>query len=84
MFGLSQSSGYAIQALSCLGSDRCAHESVASIAECTGIPKPYLAKIIGRLAAAELIISRRGNGGGIWLAKPAEDITLLEIAEKSG
>ncbi|MEX2470439.1 MAG: Rrf2 family transcriptional regulator, partial [Pseudohongiellaceae bacterium] len=48
----------------------------------TGIPKPYLSKIIGRLVSAELVISRRGNRGGIWLARPAAEITLLEIAEK--
>jgi Rrf2 family protein len=45
------------------------------------IPENFLRKIVQSLAKSSLIFSRRGIGGGIELARPAENITLLEVVE---
>lgn len=43
------------------------------------IPFYYLQNLIGLLKKAGLVSSQRGKGGGYFLAKPADKITLYEI-----
>ena len=45
------------------------------------IPHVFLTKIILQLVRAGLLRSFRGAGGGIGLARPKEEITLLQIVE---
>ena len=45
------------------------------------IPKSFLAKIFQDLAKAGLLRSQRGAGGGFTLARPADQITVLEVIE---
>jgi Rrf2 family iron-sulfur cluster assembly transcriptional regulator len=45
------------------------------------IPQSFLRKISAHLAKARLIITQRGVGGGLSLARPAEEITLLDVME---
>jgi Rrf2 family protein len=52
---------------------------VKVVAEACGIPQPYLAKIINQLARAGLVQTQRGVGGGVTLARPPKNITLVEI-----
>jgi Rrf2 family protein len=80
MFGLSQSVGYAIQALACLEAGSCETRFVRDIATCSKVPPAYLAKIFKKLGDAGILISRRGWAGGTSLSRPAREITLLEIA----
>ena len=60
-----------------------AEERVSSeeIAQRQSIPTPFLAKIVARLAAANLVQTQRGVNGGIRLARPAGEITLLQVIE---
>jgi Rrf2 family protein len=51
------------------------------ISEQFNIPMLYLFKVLGQLKKANIVQSKRGPGGGSSLARPAEDITLLEIIE---
>jgi Rrf2 family protein len=47
----------------------------------TGVPLPTAQKLMGQLAAAGLLSSVRGAGGGFSLARPAGRITLADVIE---
>jgi Rrf2 family protein len=82
---MSRASQYAIRALTQLA--RLAPDAtatVAAIAEAETIPAAFLAKVVRTLVRAGLIESHRGPGGGIRLARPASEITVLEAIESSG
>jgi Rrf2 family protein len=81
MLCLSQSVGYAVQALACLANSEAPTRLIRDIAAEANIPPAYLAKLIKRLADADLVISKRGIKGGTWLKKTPDAITLLEISE---
>ena len=55
--------------------------STHEIAERQNIPAPFLAKIISQLALSGLITTYRGAGGGVSLARPASEISLLHVIE---
>jgi len=55
--------------------------STSRIAEVKKIPPSFLAKIISQLAIAGLIHTSRGARGGVSLARPPEDISILEVIE---
>lgn len=58
-----------------------AQSTTGEIAELFKASKHHLAKVHQRLTRAGFIVSHRGPGGGVELAKDANDITLLEIYE---
>lgn len=43
------------------------------------IPNPTAVKILGNLASAGIIETREGSRGGVRLAKPPQEITLLDV-----
>jgi Rrf2 family protein len=51
------------------------------VARAIGAPEKFLLKILKPLASARLLHSVKGPRGGYRLARPAKDITLLEIVE---
>ena len=51
------------------------------IARFNQIPPSFLTKIISQLAIAGLIHTSRGARGGVWLAKPPENISLLDVLQ---
>lgn len=55
--------------------------STKDIAEEQQIPPSFLAKIVSQLSIAGLIQTSRGARGGVSLAKPPEDISILEVVE---
>ena len=55
--------------------------SATLLAEETGVPLPTAQKLVSRLAAAGLVESARGTGGGFRLARPAAAISLADIVE---
>ena len=55
--------------------------SVKEIAETLAISQNHLHKVCQRLAKAGLLRTTRGPHGGLALAKPANEISLLEIYE---
>lgn len=54
---------------------------IKKIAEELDIPTPFLGKILQNLVRHKLLVSTKGPHGGFGLAKPAADITLLDIIE---
>ena len=81
MLPLSQSAGYAVLALSCLDDPGGSPVQVQEVADWTGAPGPYLAKVFNALTKAGLVVAKRGNKGGVMLARPAKEITVEELAE---
>ena len=55
--------------------------SATLLADETGVPLPTAQKLMGRLAAAGLLHSARGTGGGFVLARSASAISLADIVE---
>jgi Rrf2 family protein len=51
------------------------------IAEQRLIPRALVRRVVTRLSAAGLVVTARGNDGGIALARPAAEISLLEVVE---
>ena len=76
----SKSAEYAIQAMIYLAEREGEGLSmVSSIAEQYNIPRQFLAKLVQTLSRQRLVSSFRGRSGGIKLARPANQITLLDI-----
>ncbi len=51
------------------------------IAEERLIPRALVRRVVTRLSAAGLVITARGSEGGITLARPTCEISLLEVVE---
>ena len=52
---------------------------VNEISEESKIPRSFLAKILQKLVKAKIVRSYRGVKGGFSLAKPAKEITVLDV-----
>ncbi len=79
---ITRQADYAIRAimhLAQLGADEKA--STSQIAEEKDIPLSFLAKIIAQLSVAGLLQTMRGARGGVTLARPPQEINLLEVVE---
>ena len=64
-----------------MSDESCHRGFIHEIAECSGVPRAYLAKILKRLNDADLVKSKRGHKGGIWLTRPATEITIWDISK---
>ena len=53
--------------------------SVRDLAELQGVPLDYLAKIFTKLAKAKLVVATEGVRGGFKLARPSDEISILDI-----
>lgn len=81
MLSLSQTTGYAIEALAHLSAPGGKPLLLRQVARRAGVPYAYLAKRMPDIVAAGLVTSRRGLGGGLVLARDPGEITLLEVSE---
>ena len=52
-----------------------------NLANCMNVAPETLRKLLSQLSKAGLVKTRRGTGGGIWLAKAATDISLRDVYE---
>jgi Rrf2 family protein len=79
---LSSTSQYAFRALAGLtqlGSEEAV--LARTLAETVGVPFLYLSKILGALSKAGILHAGRGPKGGYRLARPADEIILIDIVE---
>ena len=64
--------------LSGLGEGRADSRSISGK---TGVPPRFTVKILRKLSAGGVVNSCKGPRGGYFLARPAGEITLLEVVE---
>lgn len=79
---ITRQADYAVRAvhyLAQLGPDQRA--ATSQIAQEMHIPPSFLAKIVSQLSVAGLLQTSRGARGGVSLARPPEEISLLEVVE---
>jgi len=81
MLSLAKTTGYAIAAMSHLDPPGGRPVGLRDIARRARVPYAYLAKRMPGLVAAGLVRSVRGKRGGVLLARPSEEITLLQVSE---
>ncbi|WP_171472280.1 RrF2 family transcriptional regulator [Frigoriglobus tundricola] len=75
----SQTVEYALRAVIHLANEAPAARTTAQIADATRVPKDYLSKILQGLAKKGIVDTQRGVGGGISLAKPPTELTILDV-----
>lgn len=78
---LNNETDYAVRIVSCLAGHN-GRLDASSIAERTGVTQRFTLKILHRLVQGGIVCSFKGNKGGYVLARPASEITLLEVVEK--
>lgn len=76
---LNRQTDYALRAVLYLASHPLAN--IGEVAEAQFVPQDFLAKIIQKLARADIVKTHRGVGGGISLARPPGKINMLEVIE---
>jgi Rrf2 family protein len=81
MLSLSQTTGYAIRALGCLSDHPGEPFMARQISDCTGVPLPYLSKILNALVHAGLVTGKRGYKGGFALAHSTKGLSLRQVAD---
>ena len=74
---------YALRLLMYLALKKDRLATIAEIAASYDISRNHLTKVAYKLGVAGYIVSIRGRGGGIRLAKPAEAIILGEVVRKT-
>ncbi|NPV74914.1 MAG: Rrf2 family transcriptional regulator [Anaerolineae bacterium] len=79
---ITRQADYALRAMLYLANMEPTQRAATSqIAEVQRIPPSFLAKIISQLSIAGLIHTSRGARGGVSLARPPEEISILEVVE---
>lgn len=77
-----KSTGYALHALVQLaGAQPGTNLGVRELAGFLGVSESYLSKVMSKLRQDGLIRSAPGASGGYELARPAEDITFLDVIQ---
>jgi Rrf2 family protein len=55
--------------------------SLSAVADAEMLPLSYLEHLVAKLREADLVTSTRGAHGGYQLARPPEEIEMLEVVE---
>ena len=70
---------YALRAVAHLAYEAPRARTTEQISDATRVKPAYLSKVLQALSRAGVVKSQRGVGGGITLAKPAADLSILEV-----
>lgn len=76
---LTKQTNYAIRILMYCAANDGKLSRIQDIAKSYGVSDTFLFKILQSLVAARFVMTTRGRNGGIQLAKPAADISLLDV-----
>lgn len=78
---ITQTSEYALRAVVVLALNQGGPQTTAEVARRANIPSGYLSKVLRMLARAGILHARRGIGGGFTIARPPDEITMLDVLE---
>ncbi|MBX9677207.1 MAG: Rrf2 family transcriptional regulator [Gemmataceae bacterium] len=82
MMKLTRASSYALQAVAYMAAQHKENHTASHIiAEDRKIPERFLLKVLKPLVSAQVLFSVKGPNGGYRLARPANEISVLEILE---
>lgn len=81
MISITSKSRYAVVALAELARSGEKPVPVKELAERRGIPDQFLEQLFSTLRRAGFLASHRGSKGGYTLARPADEITVLEVVQ---
>ena len=81
MISVTSKSRYAVVAMAELARSGERPVPIAQVAERRGMPVQFLEQLFSTLRRDGLLQSQRGVKGGYTLARPAEDITVLEVVQ---
>ncbi|MEW4530451.1 Rrf2 family transcriptional regulator [Maioricimonas sp. JC845] len=76
---LSKTAEYALRAATCMAEDPQKPRSADYLARKTKVPRRYLTRVLQDLAAAGLVDSRSGPGGGYLLARATSELSILDV-----
>ena len=76
---ISQTAEYALRAVVFLGSQVGQPVTTQRVAAATRVPVGYLSKVLQALGKAGLVDAQRGLRGGYVLARPLDELTVLEV-----
>lgn len=85
MLGIKRETDYAVRTvlhLAALGPG--AAVQVRDVADQRLLPLSFVRRIVARLGVAGILSTTRGMGGGVELARPPSDITLLDVCRAMG
>jgi Rrf2 family nitric oxide-sensitive transcriptional repressor len=77
----SQTAEYALRAVVYLASQEGTPRTTQEIATATKVPTGYLSKVMQGLGRKRLVQSQRGLHGGFTLARPPEELTVLDVIQ---
>ena len=81
MISVTSKSRYAVVALAELARSGATPVPIGQIAERRGMPVQFLEQLFSTLRRAGILDSRRGAKGGYTLARPPDEITVLEVVQ---
>ena len=81
MLRVTKLTDYATVIMTLLAKSAAGVHSASELAQMSGLEIPTVSKVLKPLAQAGLVDSYRGTNGGYRLARPAAEITLLEMVE---
>jgi len=75
----SQTVEYSLRAVVFLAQHAPLPQKTSDIAASTQVPSAYLSKVLQGLQGKEIVRLQRGIGGGVSLARPPEELTILDV-----